>query len=171
MKIETHLSIHTHVTVICNFLLMQWQNTDICWNGPMLQCYMVTVTVYPSILFHISVTNFFFSQSAKSGLSNRQSMRNFENCLKSCKVVTEFFLSVVGEGAEIFIFLRHLAEQLLCVDGDFRSFQKSFVNFRTCSLKNVVVSSIEFKFFRSFFPNFLVNSVSRCYFSITERWK
>ncbi len=78
---------------------------------------------------------------------------------------------MAGEGAEIFILLRHLAEQLLCVDGDFRSFQKSFVNFRICSLKNFVVhSSIELNFF-AVFSNFLVNSVSRCYFGIIERWK
>ncbi len=84
---------------------------------------------------------------------NHQSMRIFENCLKSCEVVTEFFLVVVGEGAEIFIWLRHLVEQFLCVDDDFRSLQKSFVNFRTCSLKNFVVhSSIELQFFCSFCP-------------------
>ncbi len=51
-------------------------------------------------------------------------MRIFENCLKSCKVVTEFFLGVVGEGAEIFNLPRHLAEQLLCVDGDSEAFKK-----------------------------------------------
>ncbi len=119
------------------------------------------------------MTRVFSSHCAKSALSNRQSMRIFENCLKSFKVVTDFFfffLEVVGEDAKIFILLRHLAEQLLCVD-DFKSFQKSFVNFRTCSLKNFVVhSSIELHFF-AVFPNFVVNSVSRCYFVITERWK
>ncbi len=79
-------------------------------------------------------------------------MRILENCLKSCEVVTEFFLGVVGEGAEIFILLRLLAEQLLCVDGDFRSFQKNFMKFPTCSLKNFVVySSIELQFFAVFF--------------------
>ncbi len=69
---------------------------------------------------------------------NRQSMRIFENCLKSCKVVSVFFGwggggggVGGGEGAEIFILLRHLAERLLCVDSDFRSFQKCFVNFTT----------------------------------------
>ncbi len=51
-------------------------------------------------------------------------MRISDNCLKSCKVVTELFLDVVGEDDEIFILLRHLAEQLLCAGGDFRSFQK-----------------------------------------------
>ncbi len=86
-------------------------------------------------------------------------MRNFENCLKSCQVVTEFFLGVVGEGTEIFILLRHLAKQLLCVDCDFRSFQKSFVNFHKFSLKNFAVHfSIELDFWQ-FFSNFLVNSV------------
>ncbi len=98
-------------------------------------------------------------------------MRIFENYLKSCKVVTEFFWGLVGEGVEIFILLRHLAVQLLYVDSDFRSFQKSFVNFSTCSLKNFVVhSSIELQFFAVCF-NFLVNSVSRCYFGIIEHWK
>ncbi len=42
---------------------------------------------------------------------------------------------MVGEGTEIFIFLRHLAEQILCVAGDFWRFQKSFVNFMV-RLKN-----------------------------------
>ncbi len=98
-------------------------------------------------------------------------LKNFENCLKSCKVVTEFLLGVVDGGAEIFILLRHLAEQLLCVDGDFTSFQKSFVNFRTCSLKNFVVHfSVELQFF-AVFSDFSVNSVSRCYFGIIKRWK
>ncbi len=87
------------------------------------------------------------------------------------KVVTDFFFGVVGESAEIFILLCHLAELLLCVDDNFRSFQKSFVNFCTCSLKNFVVySSIELQFF-AVFSNFLVNSVSRCYFGMTKRWK
>ncbi len=104
----------------------------------------------------ISVTRFFFSLRVPNQCyqitKNRQSMRIFENCLKSCKVVTEFFWWVVGEGAEIFILLCHLAEQLLCVDSDFRSFQKRFVNFSTCSLKIFVVhSSIELQFFCSFF--------------------
>ncbi len=103
-------------------------------------------------------------------MKNHQSII-FENCLKGCEAVTDFFLGVVGEDAEIFILLRHLAAQLLRVDGDFRSFQKSFMNFHTCSLKNVVVhSSIELKFF-AVFSNFLVNSVSRCYFGIIECWK
>ncbi len=61
-------------------------------------------------------------------LSNRQSMRIFKNCLKISKVI---FFKGGGQGSEIFILLRHLAEQLLCIDSDFRSFQKSFVNFRT----------------------------------------
>ncbi len=80
-----------------------------------------------------------------------------------------FFLGVVGEGVEIFILLRYLTEHLLCVDGDFRSFQKSLVNFRTCLVKNFVVhSSIELQFF-AIFSYFFVNSVSKCYFGITER--
>ncbi len=45
-------------------------------------------------------------------------MRIFENCLKSCKVVTEFFLGVVGKGTEIFILPRHFAQQLLYLDGN-----------------------------------------------------
>ncbi len=38
-------------------------------------------------------------------------------------------LGVVGEGAEILILVGHMVEQLLCVDGDFRRFQKRYVNF------------------------------------------